>query len=277
MSKLTGGETAANNYDTTYKRFVIAYTSYREGTRALANIEIEQNPELERESYLGVFSDYADKQVRYNSFGKAPRKIAEAIVGLLCRTAAREFAPCGCPAIEISTAQYCALFVPNEGFDPATFKPSNVWAALYNEFGGKAGIEQGYREAAKVLIDAFGLLYHREIKRRFNHVALNVRVGIETSFDNSGRRLCYHSQSTVNDTLSALRVFGLWAGYCFFSSRRFGYPDPILSRKHYTLIDDDLECITYYSRFEFRFTPALAERLQVFIATYGALKYEAAA
>lgn len=277
MSNLTDGGKAAENYSLLYEQFIRNYTAYRECTNSIANMEIEFHPELEDCTYASVFSDYADKQVRYNSFGKAPRKIAVAIVELLCQTAAREFAPHGCSAIGISAAQYCALFVPNEGFDPTAFKPLDVWAVLCKEFGGEAGVEQGYREAAKVLIDAFGLLYHREIKRRSNHVALNVSVGTEASFDGNGRRLCFHSHDTVNATLSALRVFGLWAGCCFFSSQRFDYRDSVLSREHYTLIDDDLECITYYSRFEFRFTPALAERLQVFIATYGALEHEVAA
>jgi hypothetical protein len=185
------------------------------------------------------------------------RHIAAAVTDM----AAREFAPAGVDVLTIDASDY-------EEFktDPETFDPFALWEALEKDLGGEGGEDAGYREAACDLVREFRIRSDTPVKRTKGRIVLNLNVSIsEWSRTND---LTYPAARDVDTIFRALRAICAYAGRPGLIGHDF-FRRPIISRENLD-ISEDIQLITYYTRFEFRFTEDFFADMQAFIGRYGA-------
>lgn len=276
MPSITG-RACAEHYKQSYSQFLDAHNTYLVAATVLA--ESDKGFFAEDGSHVGlrVFSSYFGDRPEFGD-PEAPQKAAAEMVKGLCRLAAREFAPAGLAALDIDEDHYVEQYASRRDFDPRGFDPLQFWGVLESEYGGEKGVEEGLSKAAKALISSFGLRYRPQIKRKPGHVPLDLNVYVETSFAHGGKELGYRSAESFNETLDALRCFVSWCNLAgeYFDQHARGtgpgvYHRRVESRERFLLIEGELELITYYTRFEFRFSHSLAAQLQAFIGQYGDL------
>jgi hypothetical protein len=239
--------------------------SYREISRLA---QIEQDRFSYAESCYCVFhtNSYAvDSQIR--------DKADELFDGLI-HLAERRFAPPG-SSLHIETYVLRQQYLPQ---DRAEFNPVKLWDALEEQYGGQAGIDTAYRQAASELVHFFAIKRDTPTQTKKGHLVLNTSVWTDDLYKslNHENRLSFTCQRHLNDGCTALGSFAEWAGESSlrlgleeFRTRFSAHCHAVYSRESIRL-GDGACVVTYLSRFEFRFTQELGEQLQVFISTYGA-------
>lgn len=147
-----------------------------------------------------------------------------------------------------------------------------LWQSLSTRYGGNAGVEAGYKQAAERIIRNFGLDRQKEVKRTSSGVTLRKSVYSEASFGSPGRRrIGYHSSSHTADCLDGMVTFAAQAGaqraaegmksinvHCF----EYEYREK--------LVYPELEIVFFKEAWEFKFSNPLAEKLMIFVGQYGA-------
>jgi hypothetical protein len=176
--------------------------------------------------------------------------------------------------------------VTRNTFDPDAVDFERAWQWAASNYGGERGHMLAFQAAAQGLITAFRLDRQQTVETKAGRMVLRINVWMDDFWKKHyGRsKLDYRCKDRLNDALTHLASFALWAqdlglkhDLDRYASRMYS-EDDITSRERISFGDDEeLGLITYQTNFEFRFAPSLAEKLQVFIATFGTLQQDAAA
>lgn len=207
----------------------------------------------------------------------------------LTQIAAERFSGKGCAPLKIDVAELLADVVHGPAWhrrregplDVDFFDPAAVWAGLCRAFGGRVGIERGYREAAVQIRESFRLESDLDVERRRDGVVLRLRVWVDASSKHSERKkLTYQSTEHLLETLPALRTFAAWADDdnagalgegLHRLAEHFGWAGTRrLTSREKIVLCRSVYVVTYQTRFEFVIAPALAEKLHLFLALFGA-------
>jgi hypothetical protein len=84
---------------------------------------------------------------------------------------------------------------------------------LTERFGGINGKALAYKQAAKRIVDGFGLARNREIRRTASAVILRTHAMSESGFRTAQRKLSYHSAQRMQETLKGFSLFAATAGH----------------------------------------------------------------
>lgn len=145
------------------------------------------------------------------------------------------------------------------------------WSHLERAFSGDAGKRIGLIQAAKLIIDGFGIRPSTEIKRTSSAIVLEARIWSETCFRSSLRKATYHSQSTATGLIRGLAAFATHAGFDVLGS--------VLT--HGRLIDYEfktrekvsfqgLDVVMFNEKWQFKFSHQVGDALSLFISEFGA-------
>ena len=163
------------------------------------------------------------------------------------------------------------------------FDPTEVWASLCARYGDGAGNEITYRQYAAKLRTFFYVRRGDPVKVVTGRVVLDRSVYLDPYDKASGKTVLGHnSREIMENGLSALASFCRWGddnataeGIKTYMENIQNARGAITSRERIT-ISPNLEVVTYHTRFEFRFTKELADKFQLFMASYADLKENAA-
>jgi len=266
----------AQHHQALWERYLAAITAYSSAVVGIRNEDAAEAAEP-RDFYYGPYSRYEPYE-----HNRQIKKVAREVIHELTNAAETAFAPPG-TRLRISAETYRERFIdPITGHDNdhpmnwERFSPRAVWCALEEEFGGQNGVEESYRQAAPKLIEFFGIRPSQPIKNTGRYVVLSHRVWGEVG-------LSWDAQNDIQEGSNALVIFAKWAAVADLAATagyiasehnqqgRGGGRANVTSRARYSR-GPALEVVTYYARFEYRFAPAVAERLQVFIATFSNLQ-----
>lgn len=158
-------------------------------------------------------------------------------------------------------------------FDPVAF-----WSYLENKYGGNAGEELAWRQAAQAIYSAFNLQYSKGVETKGGYAILRRHVWIDDINKKYHNRntLSYGCQQSVRDCCHALAGFATWAerdGLVHdlnHLQRLFcGYGFDIQSRKKYECGDKgEVVVVTFTKCFEYRLREDVAAQLNLFLGTY---------
>lgn len=152
------------------------------------------------------------------------------------------------------------------------FDPAKIWDELDRRYGGNNGVEIGYQQTAKDIISFFRIKTGEAVEVKAGSIVLDVRVWSERRFQ-GGMELGNGSQEEIIKGLQNIATLAEWAedGRAANGLRRFANEIPhnrqINSRARIQ-VSESITVITYFNRFEFRFAPDFAGKLQQFISTY---------
>ncbi|NCA72195.1 MAG: hypothetical protein EOM91_19400 [Sphingobacteriia bacterium] len=248
----------------------------------------EREAPLIVEAHEHVFAaDTGDGRTRRGAHD--PMDVATSIVWRLAAIAAKTFSGPGGAALKVDALRFCRVFVCGSGrenaFDPEAFDPAAVWSALVEQYGGRNGVECGYRQSAEALSRIFRLSQGSAVTRRRAGVVLTLKVDLDDIDKKFGdKRLARHSRDGIDTLATAFPVFASWVDegddmvvgmqrleqrFGRFACAGSGYkPAEVRSRERIPVCEG-LSLVTYGTRFEFVIAPALAEKLQLFLSLYG--------
>ncbi|MDR5776906.1 MULTISPECIES: hypothetical protein [unclassified Caballeronia] len=164
--------------------------------------------QAERDAFTDGRTEYSAMDARSEyKVERELEKFCSRLVSRLVMEASRKFAPAG-GRIEIDSAHETDRFGLDVG---GALRKGHLpdldgfWKHLEQTFGGEAGEQVAFEQAAKALIDGFWLKPDTEIKRTSSAMILEKRVSSEASFRSKGEReVHYHSQSSVYATFQGL-------------------------------------------------------------------------
>jgi len=218
-------------------------------------------------AYRHKFRDLAD-ETRFDA------------IDLMIKHAKTEFG--GRLALDITRDMVIKLVCPNkyDGPDIREVSVGDIWRAIEAEFGGNAGIDRAKQELAIALIKHFGIAHEPPTFKK-DCLVINDSVYLDTYYTKP--KLSYSSQQAVVNLYQALIQFcelhdktqlahQIKTVLAKFSS--WSDHTVVVSREKFEVWDADLsywlKVVTYASRFEYTFSPALAGIFQQFIAEHGA-------
>ncbi|CAN7719789.1 hypothetical protein [Paraburkholderia hospita] len=145
------------------------------------------------------------------------------------------------------------------------------WAHLERTFSGDAGKRIGLVQAAKLVIDGFGLRPESEIKRTSSAIVLDARIWSEPVFRSSERKPTYHSSTTAVGLFRGLAAFASNAGFAPLSTQ---LANGRLADYHFTTREkvslDGLDIVMFNEKWQFKFAHQVGDALSLFISEYGA-------
>ena len=145
------------------------------------------------------------------------------------------------------------------------------WSHLERTFSGDAGKRIGLIQAAKLIIDGFGIRPNSEIKRTSSAIVLEARIWSEPCHRSRLRKATYHSQSTAAGLTRGLAAFAAHTGFDALAS--------VL--KHGRLVDYEfetrekvsfqgLDVAMFNEKWQFKFSHQVGDALSLFISEFGA-------
>ncbi|MFP3645874.1 hypothetical protein [Paraburkholderia hospita] len=145
------------------------------------------------------------------------------------------------------------------------------WSHLERTFSGDAGKRIGLIQAAKLLIDGFGIRPNSEIKRTTSAIVLEGRIWSEACFGSSLRKATYHSQSTVAGLMRGLAAFASHAGFDALASvlahgRLLDYQYETREKVSF----QGLDIVMFNEKWQFKFSHQVGDALSLFISEFGA-------
>ncbi|HVI89365.1 MAG TPA: hypothetical protein VM659_13755 [Dongiaceae bacterium] len=194
-------------YNEILRQFVEAQQAAHAAYAAAAAFERETLASvLGHQTAIGIRSEYGtDTELRNFCSHLADNIIARA---------RREFAPAGA-RLDIDDQQ-----VKQEaGIDRYEMRHGKLpdmdalWRSLTDRFGGDNGKALAYKQAAKRIIDGFGLARNREIRRTAAAIVLRTPAMSESRFQTSQRKLSYYSAQRVKETLDGFSLFAATTGH----------------------------------------------------------------
>jgi hypothetical protein len=253
---------------------------WREQETRVVELAARERADLELDEYMYVIETDLDLK---NRFDKTMKDIFKRMVW----AAEKRFAPDGGRLTIDNTDLYARHISPirdHGRFDE--FDPAAVWAELEAEYGGDKGAEIGLAQCAHELVRFFSIKPGMATERVGGRLSLSVNVwvdGLDKKYNNKVS-LSYHSAEDIIKGLLKLETFATWAGESVTAqvlrqlAERFNYHSGREVRSRERIACDGIDIITYQSRFEFRFSQALGDRLMVFLSTYAssALRDQAA-
>lgn len=209
----------------------------------------------------------------------------------LVRRARREFAPTG-TTLEIKTFDVLEATGQadwEEKFRDRRWRKENpdampeldldrIWHYLENTYGGENGRKAGLRQQAKLIVKEFNLGEDAELKRTSSHVSCFLRVWSETCDYGEGKgryRASYQSGQRLSDLFRALACFAEYAELDALSIQLA--PSRHQIGDHYTYYDlrqkhtfPGLEIVFFKSKWEYKFSHDVAEKLMLFLGEFAA-------
>lgn len=199
-------------------------------------------------------------------------KIATRALNSLVWAAEREFAP---PGASLSIAPPDKDDVP--GADLENFDPSSVWEYLSRTYGGDAGAQSAYRQAAVALGRALNITVGMEPRM----------VGGRSVFEHSvypdkifGDVLRLDDARSLNCVLNGLLAVGEWSGlWCNQEKQDVNWVRHAITRAERSKvlpsrmsIGSAAAVIPFKSKWEFRIAPDFAEKMQLFLTEFGGFR-----
>lgn len=257
-----------NHFGETYRQLWTTLVEHLDRERLAAlDVYRAERQALDEGTALGLFRHPGEDNE------EALQRRAAVLIEDMVNRARVQFAPPGHDRIDIDREAYLARFAKRPASGTwAEFDPAAVWADILAHYDGVLGHEVGYKEAAKAIVRFFCLARGKALERKAGCVVLNQRI-IEDGY--TAGQISTTSRMEMTDFQRHWCTFALWAGeeadgkgLCRFIDQ-VNYSYRVESRARIA-ISAHLTVITYRSRFEYRFTPALAESLQTFVSAYGA-------
>lgn len=192
------------------------------------------------------------------------RQTRETLIEAIYRMAEREFAPSGA-ALSIERESNEIMGKDHE------FDPDRLWLVLEQKYGGKAGVELGYKQLAKTLVKHLGLRGKPPV-RKTNRIEFQQSAHVEAKF-RGGWNYSYSSYNWIRETLRALEAFCVWAEDPVSAMkldsyvRSFGHYDEVNSRERIDL--GSVQVVTFLKSTTYELLGELGEKFHEFIATYG--------
>lgn len=203
----------------------------------------------------------------------------------LIRIAATTFAPSAADELKIDVDEFKKVFIwPLEKTDNwVRFDHKALWDALHERYAGNAGAETAYRQYAAKLVNFFNIRIGQTLRAVGGRVVLDKTVWLDPYDKANGKTLLsLSSREILPSGLAALASFARWAenpetaeGLQAFVANLRELRGAITSRERVE-VSADLSIVTYHTRFEFRFSPQLAQKFQIFTTSYATLKDRAA-
>jgi hypothetical protein len=145
------------------------------------------------------------------------------------------------------------------------------WSHLERTFSGDAGKRIGLIQAAKLLIDGFGIRPNSEIKRTTSAIVLDARIWSETSFRSTLRKATHHSQATAAGLIRGLAAFATHAGFdalgfVLTHGRLIDYEFETREKVSF----QGLDVVMFNEKWQFKFSHQVGDALSLFISEFGA-------
>lgn len=254
-------------YNTIIKQYKQAQSLAFEAYLKVARFEKEILPDID--PYCYAVEIRAEHQVS-SELRKFCRRLAAAAV----RRARQEFAPPSGRLDIDDSNEFEIAGLDVEAALQADEIPDvdKLWESLSTRYGGNAGAEAAYKQAAERIIRNFGLDRQKEVKRTSSGVSLRTGIVSQAAFGSSGRRrIGYHSCRYAADSLDGLATFVAQAGAQRAAEglRSINVHDFEYEYRE-KLVYPELEIVFFKEAWEFKFSHALAEKLMIFVGQYGA-------
>jgi hypothetical protein len=225
---------------------------------------------------------FADHRVDYTAMNtrssyareRELQEFCSRLAGRMVMEAARKYAP-GSGRLEIDKGDELTRFGldVNEVLEAGNLPDlDGFWQHLEKTYGGDAGREVAFTQAAKAIINGFWLKPDSEIKRTSSAVVLEKRVSSEVSFRSSGkRRIHYGSTQHLAVTLDGLATFAF--------KHEFGALGQHLKRCNVNDLEfetrqkmsfNGLDVVMFNDKWQFKFSHQVGDALSLFISEYGA-------
>lgn len=242
-----------------------AYQAAVFGARDLLQAQLDASVEVfGLGKQVGEPFDYVERMV-----SKTARGIRFALVA----KAQKEFAP-PLGTLKISTDEIeeaCGPAWEDEGFDP-----DRIWAALEARYGGQAGVNASYEQAAEVFVKHFDLRRSPPV-RRSNRLVLEARIYCSRNFSGDRRNLGVSSERSTEEVVKALATFATWAGdeTCASALMPGGRcwtltGHNVVSRKRLQ-ISTHLSIVTFHEKLQYELYGELGlTKFQAFVCRFGA-------
>lgn len=270
----SGVQSIGARFDDLLNRHVAAYAEHAMKMRELAGLE---QAILRSEDYMAAVKPLDEDDLRDHR-----KKLAVGLRQRLVRHAEEIFAPAG-RKLSIDEDELTDKFDFDKD-DPAAFSLTAIWDYLEQTYGGQAGVDRAWQQAAAELISALHLKHHNEVVRKAGRVIITLSVYLDSIDKKSGKNnLSYGSCESVVKAALTLRGFANWcqnsalATHLGELAEHFSYMRNrgFESRKQLVCGDDqELIVVPYQNKFEFRLSEACATQLQLFLGTYGNLNKE---
>ncbi|WP_243751482.1 hypothetical protein [Paraburkholderia sp. BL10I2N1] len=201
------------------------------------------------------------------------REFCSGLSEILVYQAGRRFAPVG-GRLEIDTKSELesASIDIREALEAGKCPDFDAfWAHLERTFSGDAGQRVAFTQAAKSVINGFGLTPDSEIKRTASAIVLEARAGSELTFRSSLRRVGYYSQQSMANLIAGLAAFASHAGFASLGAQlaRGGLVDHEFTTREKVSFPD-LDLVLFNDKWQFKFSHRVGEALSLFISEYGA-------
>lgn len=200
-------------------------------------------------------------------------RTARAIRHALVAKAQKDFAP-PLGTLTIATdeiAEACGPAWDDEGFDP-----DRVWAELEARYGGQAGVDASYEQAAEVFVKHFGLRRCPPV-RRSNRLVLETRIYCNRNFSGDRLTLGGGSERSTEEVVKALATFATWAGDEATAStlipggRCWGLRDHNIVSRERLQVSTHLAVVTFHEKLQFELYGELGlTKFQAFVCRFGA-------
>ncbi|MDO3615399.1 hypothetical protein Q3O97_06035 [Ralstonia pseudosolanacearum] len=254
-------------YNTIIEQYKQAQTAAFEAYLKVARFEKESLPDIDPYCYaVEVREEY--------QVSSELKNFCRRLAGAAVRRARHEFAPTSGRLDIDDTSEYEIAGLNIDAALRAGEIPDvdKLWESLSTRYGGNAGVEAGYKQAAERIIRNFGLDRQKDVKRTSSGVTLRKSVYSEASYSSAGRRrIGYHSCSHTADCLDGMVTFAAQAGA---QRAAEGMQSINVHNFEYEyrekLVYPELEIVFFKEAWEFKFSHPLAEKLMIFVGQYGA-------
>lgn len=266
-------KTLGQRYAEVWQQYCAAVDAYMAQLSAISALERSFDPCEDYSLAVQTLPLYKIKDIK--------KKVAENIRSRMVWHAQKLFAPEGV-RMEIDTREVHSLFpIQFENGDRygniderwrIEFDPVALWNHLEQTYGGDAGKELAWRQAAAIIISAFDMKHEKEIVIVAGRTVLTKRVYTRAGF--RGGREIGSCDDELNKLFNALKAFAEWAGLEEFgwgARRQMGvwtYSTSVSSRETINL-GNGCDYVTFYSEFKFRFSKEVTEHLQLFVGQFG--------
>lgn len=203
-------------------------------------------------------------------------KAGERIVRRLIVHAKQLFAPGGA-GLEIDEDPIFKRFPIDRHGNLSTFDPAAIWKHLEETYGGDAGEKHAWAQAAATIFKELSLQRADKVERKGEYLVINNQTWSQKKF-NGSMELSTHTADRMRKLFEALVAFASWADkpvlradlYQFRMKNLAGYAPDVVSRQRFGfgVSSLDMVLITFNTSWEFRFRQPVAEKLQLFLATY---------
>lgn len=204
------------------------------------------------------------------------RKAAERVMRRLVVHAQEVFAPGGA-GLSIDEEPLQERFPIDRNGDLGKFDPAAIWDYLEENYGGQAGRNHAWTQAAETIFKELSLGNADKVERKGEFLVVDRSVYTSKRYS-GGMELGNHTADDMRKLFEALVAFASWADkpvlradlYQFRMHKLVEWQPPVVSRERFGFGVNSLDMvlITYFNRFEFRFRQPVAEKLQIFLATY---------